>query len=175
MPARVSCVRTLQLAVVVGAGAALARAFNLREPRVTHAYWRTLLVVGLLLPFVQPWTQTPPSALAVVTESPLAIAAEPAAAITIEPTPHFPLTPTLAALLAGGIALRTLWLFVGAWTLRRLRRQSSPLVPTPLVHGVVDFIDLQWFPIFNVADMGVTIGGIMLLLAAVLESKPASR
>ncbi len=36
---------------------------------------------------------------------------------------------------------------------------------------VVDFIDLQWFPIFNVADMGVTIGGVLLLLAAVLESR----
>jgi len=36
---------------------------------------------------------------------------------------------------------------------------------------VVDFIDLQWFPIFNVADMAVTIGGVLLLLAAIVESK----
>lgn len=32
--------------------------------------------------------------------------------------------------------------------------------------GVVDFIDFQWFPIFNVADMGITIGGALLLLAS---------
>ena len=32
--------------------------------------------------------------------------------------------------------------------------------------GVVDFIDFQWFPIFNVADMGVTIGGALLILTA---------
>jgi signal peptidase II len=32
--------------------------------------------------------------------------------------------------------------------------------------GVVDFIDLQWFPIFNVADIGITVGGAALLLAA---------
>jgi signal peptidase II len=32
--------------------------------------------------------------------------------------------------------------------------------------GVVDFIDFQWFPIFNVADMGVTIGGALLVLAS---------
>ncbi len=31
--------------------------------------------------------------------------------------------------------------------------------------AVVDFIDLQWWPIFNVADMGV-VGGALLLVAA---------
>ena len=30
--------------------------------------------------------------------------------------------------------------------------------------GVVDFIDLQWWPIFNVADICVTVGGALLLL-----------
>jgi signal peptidase II len=30
--------------------------------------------------------------------------------------------------------------------------------------GVVDFIDFQWFPIFNVADIGVTIGGAIFVL-----------
>jgi signal peptidase II len=34
--------------------------------------------------------------------------------------------------------------------------------------GVVDFIDVQWWPIFNVADMAVTIGGVLLLLTSVL-------
>jgi signal peptidase II len=37
--------------------------------------------------------------------------------------------------------------------------------------GVVDFIDFQWFPIFNVADMGVTIGGGMLILASWLNGR----
>lgn len=32
--------------------------------------------------------------------------------------------------------------------------------------AVVDFIDFQWFPIFNIADMGVTIGGALLVLAS---------
>lgn len=32
--------------------------------------------------------------------------------------------------------------------------------------GVVDFIDFQWWPIFNVADMGVVVGGILLLVAS---------
>jgi len=34
-------------------------------------------------------------------------------------------------------------------------------------HGsVVDFIDLQWWPIFNVADMGVFVGAALLIFSA---------
>jgi signal peptidase II len=32
--------------------------------------------------------------------------------------------------------------------------------------GVVDFIDLQWWPVFNVADMGVVIGGLLFAFVA---------
>ena len=32
--------------------------------------------------------------------------------------------------------------------------------------GVVDFIDFQWFPVFNIADMGITVGGALLVLAS---------
>ena len=31
---------------------------------------------------------------------------------------------------------------------------------------VIDFIDVQWWPVFNVADMAVVIGGLLLVLAA---------
>ena len=37
--------------------------------------------------------------------------------------------------------------------------------------GVVDFIDFQWFPIFNVADMGITVGGGLLVLSSWLLSR----
>lgn len=39
--------------------------------------------------------------------------------------------------------------------------------------SVVDFIDFRWWPIFNIADMGVTTGGALLLLAAVFDSRRA--
>jgi signal peptidase II len=29
---------------------------------------------------------------------------------------------------------------------------------------VIDFIDFQWWPVFNVADMGVVVGGILLVV-----------
>ncbi len=32
--------------------------------------------------------------------------------------------------------------------------------------AVVDFIDFQWFPIFNIADIGVTVGGALLVFAS---------
>ncbi len=37
--------------------------------------------------------------------------------------------------------------------------------------SVVDFIDFQWFPIFNVADMAINIGAGALILNSVLVSR----
>jgi signal peptidase II len=31
---------------------------------------------------------------------------------------------------------------------------------------VVDFIDFQWWPVFNVADIGIVVGGLLLVLVA---------
>lgn len=38
-----------------------------------------------------------------------------------------------------------------------------------LTGGVVDFIDLQWWPVFNVADAAVVVGGIALALTGLRE------
>ena len=35
--------------------------------------------------------------------------------------------------------------------------------------AVVDFIDVQWWPIFNVADIAVTVGGALLLVLSTLR------
>jgi signal peptidase II len=36
---------------------------------------------------------------------------------------------------------------------------------------VVDFVDLQWWPVFNVADMAITCGAVVLALTAGREGK----
>ena len=38
--------------------------------------------------------------------------------------------------------------------------------------SVVDFIDLQWWPVFNVADSAITVGAVLLVLGA-LRDGPA--
>jgi signal peptidase II len=38
---------------------------------------------------------------------------------------------------------------------------------------VVDFIDFQWWPVFNVADMAITIGGVLLVFALSRAAKRA--
>jgi signal peptidase II len=41
-----------------------------------------------------------------------------------------------------------------------------------LLHGrVVDFIDVQWWPVFNVADSSITVGACVLIAAMLMESR----
>lgn len=40
---------------------------------------------------------------------------------------------------------------------------------------VVDFIDFQWFPIFNVADIAVNVGGALLVWTYLRGARPADR
>ena len=43
------------------------------------------------------------------------------------------------------------------------------------LHGaVIDFIDLQWWPIFNVADIGVTVGAVLFAVASFSQSRRAT-
>ncbi len=35
--------------------------------------------------------------------------------------------------------------------------------------SVVDFIDLQWWPVFNVADSAITVGGVLVILGALRD------
>jgi len=41
--------------------------------------------------------------------------------------------------------------------------------------GVVDFIDFQWFPIFNIADIAVNVGAGLLILNSLLMMRASRR
>lgn len=41
--------------------------------------------------------------------------------------------------------------------------------------GVVDFVDLRVWPIFNVADASLVVGVIVMVLVIVLQARSASR
>ncbi|HEY0520847.1 MAG TPA: signal peptidase II [Ilumatobacteraceae bacterium] len=90
-----------------------------------------------------------------------------------------------------GIAalLVVVWL---AWTSRMLTNQITRLAAGLIaggalgnladrvfrggrvLHGsVVDFIDFQWFPIFNVADMAIDIGGVIFVLWTIFGHRRA--
>ena len=44
------------------------------------------------------------------------------------------------------------------------------------LHGkVVDFIDFQWFPVFNVADSCITVGAVFMLLGLFIEQRASGR
>ena len=41
--------------------------------------------------------------------------------------------------------------------------------------AVVDFVDFQWFPVFNVADVAINVGAGLLILGSVLNARREAR
>jgi signal peptidase II len=68
------------------------------------------------------------------------------------------LAPTVAVAAIVGGAVGNL--------LDRVLRDGSGFLGGP----VVDFVDLQWWPVFNVADMAITVGAVVLALTAGREA-----
>jgi signal peptidase II len=89
------------------------------------------------------------------------------------------------------IALAAVGIVVGLLGFGRQLRGTVPLVAVAAIAGgavgnlldrlfrdghgflggpVVDFVDLQWWPVFNVADMAITCGAVVLALTAGRET-----
>jgi signal peptidase II len=69
-----------------------------------------------------------------------------------------------AGLVAGGA--------VGNLVDRALRSGPNGAEAGFMGGAVVDFIDVQWWPVFNVADAGIVVGALLLVLASILEPDP---
>jgi beta-lactamase regulating signal transducer with metallopeptidase domain len=122
----------LQVTVLVAAGAALARAFRIDEPRAMLAYWRTLLLACLMLPLCQPWNAVIPPALERATMVTPVSAPAPAVALQgVSRSVAWAIGDLVLIGLAAGIAAWAFWLTLGAYGLRRLRRDAAPLDPLP--------------------------------------------
>ena len=123
---------SLQLTLIIGAGAGLAVAFRIREPRVTLACWRTLLVVCLVLPLCQPWlTSDVPIAEPSIAPQGIKVGTQFSPADVVAAPTSWSITPIALLILCAGCAIRAAWLTTGAWTLARLRRTAQRLAPLP--------------------------------------------
>jgi TonB family protein len=127
---------TVQLTFVVVTGAAVFYALCIRDARVSLIYWRSLLLLCLLLPVCQPWATTPspmretgprPSRIETALEDAVAQPAAMTRSLT-----RMAISPQAVLWgVAAGAAARSFWLMLGAWRLRSLRRTASILEPLP--------------------------------------------
>jgi signal peptidase II len=74
-------------------------------------------------------------------------------AVSFGATSRYPLGAVASGLISGGA--------VGNLLDRAFRGDDG------FLHGaVIDFIDLQWWPVFNVADAAIVVGAILLVIAS---------
>jgi len=123
-----------QVLLLVLAAGFLPWLLRIRQPRVLLGYWRAVLAISLLLPFVQPWHR-------IQTISAITISTDledtnvlPSTGSTVSHW-HFPSLPIVAQMIGfvifAGIAVRFLIFALGLLKLRQLRRASSPISDFP--------------------------------------------
>ncbi len=115
-----------QVTMVVLACAGLPRVLGLRAPALQYAFWRTVLVVCLLLPILEPWqsheTAFVPAPDQALLPPPPPAPGAPAAAVQ---APPFDWVAMAALVLTGGVIARLAWLGLGMLRLRRMRRRAT--------------------------------------------------
>lgn len=119
-----------QVAVLVLAAGFLPRLFRIYQPRVLLVYWRTLLAISLLLPFVEPWRHAQSiAALAVAPPIDVARVVAPSSpALSHWNLPSLQaIAQILGVVILVGIVARFAIFALGLLKLRQFRRTSSPL------------------------------------------------
>lgn len=111
-----------QVACIAVLGGVTALAARRWPARLRYAYWRALVALCALLPWLQARRALPPDAAGGVTSVIESIDTSRVAAAA----PSLDWTTAAVALLAAGAALRLAWLGVGLLYLRRLRTAGEP-------------------------------------------------
>jgi TonB family protein len=106
-----------QVAVVVVAGAGVARWTRLRAPAALLGWWRSLLIASLLLPLLQPWPGPP---VRVAGSETFVTGGASGRGFVV------PWAGAIVILLAGGTGLRLVRLALGLARLRRWREGAAP-------------------------------------------------
>jgi bla regulator protein blaR1 len=119
---------SLQIALMVVAATVFSGALSLRHPAVMLVYWRCVLAICLLLPLVQPRPVSEAADLWISYAMEMGGAhGEMGGKMTALPI-HW------IAVLAAGVILRLLWLGLGLYRLRTLRREASLLDSPPSIY-----------------------------------------
>jgi beta-lactamase regulating signal transducer with metallopeptidase domain len=128
-----------QVALLVAAAGFLPRVFQIRQPRVLLAYWRSLLAISLVLPFAQPWHRT--QNIGTINVAPEFVRDIPLSGPAV-PHWHFPggqLIAEIAAIaILVGIAARFAILALGLLRLRRMRQASLPISAVSESYGILE-------------------------------------
>jgi beta-lactamase regulating signal transducer with metallopeptidase domain len=129
-----------QIVLIVLVAGSLPRLFQIRQPRVLLLYWRVLLAITLLLPFVQPWHQA--KRISVILASTDFDTVPPSASSAAVSHWHFPspdlIAQILGAVVLAGIAARFVMLALGLLKLRQFRQASSPIPSSAESIAVLD-------------------------------------
>ena len=142
----------IQIALLTIVAAVLLRGLAVSAPVIRHAIWRSLLVVCLVLPLVQPWRASIVDASQVRAEivdaallngptGEMAFVAGPSAGTRLARYMRSNWAAYVGMVLAAGIAVRLAWLLAGIWRLQRLRRSGELAVASEGYRELAALID----------------------------------
>jgi len=131
---------SLQVGLLVGAGAAIPALFRIRAPRARLLFWQILLAACIALPWVRGWKQE----VVAGTVQQIRVLAE-VAPVTGSPiTPRtIPFTTIALWAIAAGIAIRLGNLALGLLRLRAYRHRGCPLARELRIPGIPGDVEIM--------------------------------
>lgn len=118
---------SVQVTLLAIIGTGLAAVLRLRVPKVSLAYWQTLLAASLALPLIEPWKQT----VEVIENEMGRVGIEFSSSAAKSGHTGFPIFTVVAVALGLGFALRLFRIVFGLIRLRRYGRHACTWGPVP--------------------------------------------